>query len=491
VCVSKEEEVTSSTGRRAIVMVWDGLRPDYVTPELTPRLHDLASRGVRFTNSHAVFPTVTRCNAASIATGALPAEHGIPGNRFVARDIEPGTVFSSADHQHLERLRAARGRILSRATLSEAVAVSGRRAAVLGTGSPGSALLLHPEAAGRGDLLLHPVLWHGIPPADSASALGAIPDKARPNTEQNAYFTSLITDLLLPEYQPALITYWHTDPDHTQHAHGLGHSETLRSLRDADVNLGAILDALDLLGLAGETDVVITSDHGFSTITEPLPLLETLLESGVKREAESDDVLVADGQIYVRDHDPVITARVVEVLGAQESVGAIFTGANEAPVIPGTASLAEIGHGGELCPDVLISGAWSNARNEYGYAGTCAAGRGATRGLVATHGSASPWDIRNTLIFSGPSFKGGMASDVPAGNIDIAPTLRHTLGLTAARSSGRVLAEVLAEGQDPTAVDWDRHIETVELPDGLGQQRMHRSRVGHHVYLDYAEVERG
>jgi hypothetical protein len=35
-------------------MVWDGMRPDYVSPTVTPRLHDLATRGVWFERSHAV-----------------------------------------------------------------------------------------------------------------------------------------------------------------------------------------------------------------------------------------------------------------------------------------------------------------------------------------------------------------------------------------------------------------------------------------------------
>ena len=52
--------------RRAIVMVWDGLRPDYISPVTTPRLHALADHGVRFADSHSIFPTVTRCNAAAL-----------------------------------------------------------------------------------------------------------------------------------------------------------------------------------------------------------------------------------------------------------------------------------------------------------------------------------------------------------------------------------------------------------------------------------------
>ena len=57
--------------RRHLLIVLDGLRPDYVTPELMPNLHALGQRGVVMTRHHAVYPTVTRVNASSISTGEI------------------------------------------------------------------------------------------------------------------------------------------------------------------------------------------------------------------------------------------------------------------------------------------------------------------------------------------------------------------------------------------------------------------------------------
>ena len=51
--------------RHVVVVVWDGMRPDLISPALTPILARLADDGVRFRDSHAVFPTVTRINSAS------------------------------------------------------------------------------------------------------------------------------------------------------------------------------------------------------------------------------------------------------------------------------------------------------------------------------------------------------------------------------------------------------------------------------------------
>src|ERR1043166_10241768 len=54
--------------RRVIIFVWDGLRADDLTPEITPNYFALARSGVVFADHHAVYPTFTMMNSASIAT---------------------------------------------------------------------------------------------------------------------------------------------------------------------------------------------------------------------------------------------------------------------------------------------------------------------------------------------------------------------------------------------------------------------------------------
>ena len=66
--------------KRAVVVICDGLRADMVTPGLTPNLCALAREGQSFTRHRGVFPSTTRTTSASIATGCLPARHGLEGN---------------------------------------------------------------------------------------------------------------------------------------------------------------------------------------------------------------------------------------------------------------------------------------------------------------------------------------------------------------------------------------------------------------------------
>src|SRR6516225_6898594 len=65
---------------RVVVVVWDGMRPDFVTPELTPTLFKLATSGVRFTNHHSCFPPTTEVNGTVLATGVYPGQSGLVGN---------------------------------------------------------------------------------------------------------------------------------------------------------------------------------------------------------------------------------------------------------------------------------------------------------------------------------------------------------------------------------------------------------------------------
>src|SRR2546427_6171628 len=82
------------TGKRfVIVFVVDGLRPDAITAEDTPTLFRLRTEGVDFTRGHAVFPTVTRVNAAALGTGMQPGTSGILGNQMFVPAVDPRRAF--------------------------------------------------------------------------------------------------------------------------------------------------------------------------------------------------------------------------------------------------------------------------------------------------------------------------------------------------------------------------------------------------------------
>ena len=67
---------------RVVFVCCDGLGRDWVRPETTPVLHEMRRSSLWCGDHQAVFPSVTRVSAASIATGCQPARHGLHGNRM-------------------------------------------------------------------------------------------------------------------------------------------------------------------------------------------------------------------------------------------------------------------------------------------------------------------------------------------------------------------------------------------------------------------------
>ena len=175
-------------------------------------------------------------------------------------------------------------------------------------------------------------------------------------------------------------------------------------------------------------------------------------------------------------------------------VGPVFTRRSEpsspdttAGSVAGTLSFSAIRWDHARAADIFVAGNWTDDRNAFGY-------RGAVQVPgVAGHGSASPYDIRIPLIAAGPQIKIGIESDVPTGNVDLAPTVLHLLEVPLAETmEGRVLEELLVGGPAPVEVAVVRQQARAEAVWEEGGYRLvlHRSWVGGTVYIDFAEVWR-
>jgi arylsulfatase A-like enzyme len=478
---------------RLFMMVWDGMRPDFVTPELTPNLVRLAERGVRFDDCHAVYPTVTRVNSASIATGCLPISHGIVGNSLYAPKVDPRESVSIGDHRTLFRLIDTRGgRLVPRDTLADRVHANGGRTVVVSTGSPGSAFLCHPRIQDcPGDRLFN----HAIMLPDGArdefdELAGLMPEPGVPNTEQNLHFTASIGNAILPQLDPRVVIFWHTDPDKTQHHRGLGHPESIQSIRDADAHLGMVIEAYERRGWLDQTAVVVASDHGFATMVPDTGLELALEHAGLVEDvADGRIVLSKNGMttyVNVVDGGAERTASIVERLLRWEHIGCIFTGGPGRPCVPGTLPLDAVGIGGELAPDIAFSYRWNDDPNVAGVAGSSA---GSDAKYAATHGGTSRWETRCTLVMAGPGLKRGAVDDAPTGLIDVSPTLLRLLGVPAPQGQhGRVLEEALLGGPDAAAVE--RRTETHTTHRGEHTQTVELSVVGDTRYVNFGRGDR-
>jgi len=467
-----------------IVFVVDGLRPDAITPADTPTLHRLRAEGVDFANSHAVFPTVTRVNAATLATGTQPGTHGIAGNQIYVPDVDPARAVDTAAHRRLLEVdRATGGRLVLTRTLAERLEARGLRLAAVSSGSTGSALLTNPRApAGVGVLVngyFDPgqrVAWPDDVSAAILSKFGAAPPKGRGAERYDAAVTwtqRVLREYVLPELAPAVVINWVTEPDHTQHTLGVGSPAAREALRHADREIAQVLAALDGLGLAGSTDVFVASDHGFTTNTAGVDVSGELIDAGLKASAESADVVLASsGQavaLHVAGRDRERIARIARFVQSRDWGGVLFTAGREAGdprgAADGTFSLDVI-HlaNAERGPDLLVTFPWTSEANAFGVPGTDLAcvSNGATL-FASDHGGMSPWNVRNTLVAWGVDFKQGATVTAPAGNADVAPTVLAVLGIDEGEGmDGRVLVEALAGGPDAEQVVADTRTHTVD-----------------------------
>jgi hypothetical protein len=377
----------------------------------------------------------------------------------------------------LQRLSAADGQpVLLVDTLADRVHAAGKRSVVVGSGSPGSAWLQHPRAIDASD----PVIANDVPAMKTfmqavRTRFGNLPSRdALPATDWTRYFTRIITDFVVPELTPTLLVFWHTDPDHTSHARGYFAPETVQSLRDADTNLGAILATYDRLGLRESTTMVVTSDHGGSTVTrraQPARDLSRVLTDGAAAEN--------GGSVFVYSSD----ARLVSAIRRFDYVGPVFTADGR----EGTFPKSLVGLDGPRAPDAVFSFVWS-PESVNGIVGTAT---GAESKLVMDHGSISPYDLHNTLVVQGPDVRSGWRSSIPVGNIDICPTLTHLLGLDpGSPMDGRVISEGLRgwTGPDP---EWTivEEIQPFTARGKRWQQRLWFERIGSKQYLAGGTVE--
>ncbi len=78
--VSLQPALAADKPHNVLIFVADGLRYVSVTPKSAPTLWRIKSQGVDFTNSHALYPTITTVNASAIATGHYIGDTGNFGN---------------------------------------------------------------------------------------------------------------------------------------------------------------------------------------------------------------------------------------------------------------------------------------------------------------------------------------------------------------------------------------------------------------------------
>ena len=310
--------------RNVIIFVADGLRPSSVNATDAPTLYSIRQKGVNFVNSHSLFPTFTTPNAAAIATGHYLGDTGDFSNTIytgypVTAAAGSPTPFIENDPVLGDIDEHFGGNFLDEETLLAYARQNGYSTAAVGklgptliqdvtqgnrvngsvppsktiiiddsTGNPGGITLnsdITAQLQAAGIALKAPDRSNGFPntsqQSNRNSGTNTTPGTLAPNTVQQQYFADATTKAILPLFkkrgQPFIMVYWSRDPDGTQHNQGdslnkltpgINGPTSRAAVKNADNNLKQILGTIQRLGLENNTDIFITSDHGFSTISK-------------------------------------------------------------------------------------------------------------------------------------------------------------------------------------------------------------------------------
>ena len=565
-----------------ILFVPDGLRAGIVTTDTAPAIAEIRDKGVNFANSHSLFPTFTMPNSSGMATGHHLGDTGVFANVLYAgfpiksaksariAFIENDGVLGDID-EHFS------GNFIDEKTVLHVAHRAGFNTAAIGKLGPtlifdhtsrgGSESVIVDDATGsKAGIPLAPWLSDALKTADLPFVAPTRGDNGKhgnahepgtnvANVKQQAYFADVLINVVLPKFKhdgkPFVVVFWSRDPDGTQHNQGdsflklepgINGPTSLAAIRNADTNLAAIRAALDTLGLAATTNIIVSADHGFSTISKqsttspaakasyadvpashlPPGFLAIDIATALDLplwDPDNDNARVGEGQhprdangyigedpaapqlvvaanggsdfIYVPSGDRALAQKAIDALLAQDYVSGLFVD-DALGSFAGTLPLSAINLSGSslgLRPSIIAN--FKSTTTGCAKPSMCAveiADTGLQQGQ-GMHGSFSRADTENFMAAIGPDFKEGFISPAPASNADIGKTIVAILGLLP-ESHGKLVGRPLAEAFRNGTVPQSERKRLASAPSASGLRTiLNYQVVGDTKYFDAAGFE--
>jgi len=543
----------NSTPHNLILFVPDGLRGRIVTPETAPAMAEVRDKGINFKNSHSLFPTFTTANASAMATGHYLGDTGDFSNTIYTGypvGSADGTVtpFLEADPVLHDVDEHFGGDYLNEETVLKMARAKGYSTAAIGKlgptlifdhtdkiGADGlHSIVIDDSTGGKGGVPLSQEMQAALTKANLPLATPSRGDNGKagdattpgtlvPNTAQQAYMADVTTKVVLPMFKarnkPFVLVFWSRDPDGSQHntgdslntvTPGINGPTSMAGIKNADNNLAQLRKALDDLGLAATTNIIVSSDHGFSTISKesktspsakptygdtpkdflPMGFLAIDLAKALDlplfdpndknaRVADSahpkagngllgqdpgkpDLVVATNGGsdlIYLPNNkDKKLADRTIKALLEQDYVSGLFVD-DKFGRFPGTLPMSQLGLKGKAVtptPSIVV--------NFRSYVAGCEEPTNCSVEVADTvlrqgqgmHGSFGRGDTMNFMAAIGPDFKAGYVDALPVNNADVGMTIAQLMGLhpvAAGGLMGRVMSEALPNGIIPKAAD--------------------------------------
>ena len=564
--------------RNLILFIPDGLRGRIVTPQSAPAMAELRDKGVNFRNSHSLFPTFTMANGSAIASGHYLGDTGtfsntiytgyssVPAGDTVVPFIENDAVLGDID-EHFN------GDYLNEETILKMARAQGFSTAAIGKLGPTllfdhtdrgkTTIVIDDSTGGKNGVPLSEEIKDALTKAnlplatpsrgDNGKAGDAkTPGTTAANVAQQAYMADVATKVVLPMFKtrnkPFVLVFWSRDPDGSQHntgdslntiTPGINGPTSMAGIKNADNNLAQLRKALDELGLAANTNIIVSSDHGFSTISKesktspsakisyedtpkdflPMGFLAIDLAKALNlplfdpndknariadnahpkagngvlgQDPSKPDLVVATNGgsdlIYIPGKERKLAGRTVKALLEQDYVSGIFVD-DELGRFPGTLPMSQLGLKGKAVtptPSIVVNfRSWSSGCEEPTNCSVQIADTVLRQGQ-GMHGSFSRGDTLNFTAAIGPDFKSGYVDALPVSNADVGATAAKIMGLTQRPKGvlvGRVMTEAMPNGATPQA--YSGTVKSKPAANGL-RTVLNFQRVGTQRYFDAA-----
>lgn len=214
-----QENLKSAKVKHVVIIGFDGLSPDGIEHALTPNFHKIMQEGASTLHARAVLPTSSSTNWASMIMGAGPEQHGITSNDWEKDNFTLPAIVQSEDFLFPTIFSLINQQIPN---------------AEIGA-------IYHWDGFGR------------------LFEKSAVDYDVNPKTEEE---TARVASEYIVAKKPTF-TFIHFDHvDHAGHEYGHGSPEYYKSVEKADALLGMVFQAIEKAGIAEETMVIISSDHG-------------------------------------------------------------------------------------------------------------------------------------------------------------------------------------------------------------------------------------
>src|SRR5438477_4392883 len=568
----------NATPHNLILFVPDGLRALKVTPETAPAMAAIRDKGVNFKNPHSIFPTFTMANSSAMATGHYLGDTGTfsntiytgypsePAGGTVVPFIENDAVLGDID-EHFG------GDYLNEDTILKMARAKGFSTAAIGKLGPTllfdhtdrgkNTIVIDDSTGGKAGVPLSDEMKEAltkanlplttVPRGENSKAGDAkTPGTTSANVPQQAYMADVASKVVLPMFKarskPFVLVFWSRDPDGSQHntgdslntiTPGINGPTSMAGIRNADNNLAQLRKALDELGLAASTNIIVSSDHGFSTIskeskTSPaakmsyddtpkdflpmgfvaidlakalnLPLFDPNNKNApigdnahpkagngvLGKDPTKPDIVVATNGgadlVYLPGKDRKLAERTIKALLEQDYVSGLFVD-DEFGRFPGTLPMSQLGLKGKAVtphPSIVVNfRSWSSGCDEPTNCSVQIADTVLRQGQ-GMHGSFSRGDTMNFTAAIGPDFKTGYVDALPVSNADVGATAAKIMGLKQKSKGtllGRVMTEAMPNGAAPKA--FAGSVKSQPSANGLRTVLMFQ-RVGTQRYFDTA-----